>query len=122
MTKQLGEQYELKRKLSNDSAGDLKKILEAMKNYKPSKEEVEEPPNTTTTTSSGDLEGRIITSDDYWTIQNVNYQGKIQSMDLSKELLPKMNFNNFIKYTKKARENNQFGCISMKDTYSLIKA
>ncbi|HLD55629.1 MAG TPA: hypothetical protein VJB35_05200, partial [Candidatus Nanoarchaeia archaeon] len=43
MTKQLGEQYELKRKLSNDSAGDLKKILEAMKNYKPSKEEVEEP-------------------------------------------------------------------------------
>ena len=43
MTKQFGEQYELKRKLSNDSAGDLKKILEAMKNYKPSKEEVEEP-------------------------------------------------------------------------------
>src|SRR3989339_175051 len=58
MTKQFGEQYELKRKLSNDSAGDLKKILEAMKNYKPSKEEVEEPPNTTTTQGSG-LEGML---------------------------------------------------------------
>ena len=68
MTKQLGEQYELKRKLSNDSAGDLKKILEAMKNYKPSKEEVEEPPNTTTTQGSG-LEGMLgfkdITPSDY---------------------------------------------------------
>jgi len=42
MTKQLGEPYQFKRKLSDDSARDLKKILEAMKNYKPSKEEVEE--------------------------------------------------------------------------------
>jgi len=44
MIKQLGEKYELKRKLSNDSAGDLKKIEDWIKkNYKPSKMDVEEP-------------------------------------------------------------------------------
>ena len=121
MTKQFGEQYELKRKLSNDSAGDLKKILEAMKSYKPSKADVEEPPTTTATTSSGGLESRIITSDDYWTIQNVNYQGKIQSMDLSKELLPRREFNDLMEYVKKAKVED-FIAISMRDTYSLFKA
>src|SRR3989339_85687 len=43
MTNQLGEQYQLKRKLSDDSARDLKKIEDWIKNYKPSKEEVKEP-------------------------------------------------------------------------------
>src|SRR3989339_33980 len=80
MTNQLGEQYELKRKLINNSAEVLERMLKFAKDYKPSKEEVEEPLNTTTT-SSEDLEdkvgeSRIITSDDYWTIQNVNYQGR----------------------------------------------
>ena len=42
MTNQLGEQYQLKRKLSDDSARDLKKIEDWIKNYKPSKEEVKE--------------------------------------------------------------------------------
>src|SRR3989339_602913 len=43
MTKQLGERYHLKRKLSDDSARDLKKIEDWIKNYKPSKTDVEEP-------------------------------------------------------------------------------
>jgi len=43
MTNQLGERYELKRKLSNDSAGDLKKIEDWIKKNKHSNEEVEEP-------------------------------------------------------------------------------
>ena len=43
MTQQLGEPYQFKRKLSDDSARDLKKIEDWIKNYKPSKEYVEEP-------------------------------------------------------------------------------
>jgi len=125
MTNQLGEQYELKRKLINNSAEVLERMLKFAKDYKPSKEEVEEPLNTTTT-SSEDLEdkvgeSRIITSDDYWTIQNVNYQGKIQSMDLSKELLPRREFNDLMEYVKKAKVED-FIAISMRDTYSLFKA
>ena len=120
MTNQLGQPYIPKRKLSDDSARDLKKIEDWIRNYKPSKEEVEEPP-TTTTTSNEDLEGRIITSDDYWTIQNVNYQGKIQPLDLSKELLPRREFNDLMEYVKKAKVED-FIAISMRDTYSLFKA
>ena len=120
MTNQLGEQYELKRKLINNSAEVLERMLKFAKDYKPSKEDVEEPLNTTTTTSSG-LEGKIITSDDYWTIQNVNYQGEIQNVDLSKKISILRNFNDMIEKIKKTKADD-FITVSMRDTYSLFKA
>ena len=120
MTNQLGEQYELKRELIKNSAEVLERMLKFAKDYKPSKEDVEEPLNTTTTTSSG-LEGKIITSDDYWTIQNVNYQGEIQNVDLSKKISILRNFNDMIEKIKKTKADD-FITVSMRDTYSLFKA
>jgi len=67
------------------------------------------------------LEKKVVSFDEFWTIPNVNYEGKVSSWDLLKKLMPSVNFDETVNQTKRAKEENYFYTESIKFYYSLFK-
>lgn len=59
---------------------------------------------------------------DFWTIQNVNYNGKISDYELSKNLLDSATQDEYIKNYLIAKQNNGFHCADMPLQYAIFKA
>ena len=67
----------------------------------------------------------ISSSQDYWTISDVNYRGKIWNIDLSKSLLDNGNAktqDEWAEYSKQAKQNNEFYVGDMPLYYAVFTA